>query len=86
MYRNLSPGAIGIRGLSLPETIDLARQTGFAGIDFSIAEAAQLADEQGIDHESGCVLSNNQIFTYRLPKFIDGIHCFITGSNGPHQF
>jgi sugar phosphate isomerase/epimerase len=48
MFKNLSPGAIGIRGLSLAEQIDLAAQTGFGGIDFSIREAAELADEKGI--------------------------------------
>jgi sugar phosphate isomerase/epimerase len=50
MFKNLSPGAIGIRGLSLPEAIALAKKTGFGGIDFGIREAAQLADEHGIDH------------------------------------
>lgn len=50
MFKNLSPGAIGIRGLSLPESIDLAKASGFAGIDFSIREAAALADEHGLDH------------------------------------
>lgn len=50
VFKNLSPGAIGIRGLSLAEAIDLAHKTGFGGIDFSIREAADLADEQGIDY------------------------------------
>jgi sugar phosphate isomerase/epimerase len=50
MFKNLSPGAIGIRGLSLAESIDLARQTGFGGIDFNIREAAALADEHGVEH------------------------------------
>lgn len=50
MFKNLSPGAIGIRGLSLAEQIELAAKTGFAGIDFSIREAAELADGQGIEH------------------------------------
>ena len=47
MYKTLSPGAIGIRGLSLTEGIDLARSSGFEGLDFSIQEAAGLADEGG---------------------------------------
>ena len=47
MFKNLSAGAIGIHA-TLPETIALARQTGFGGIDFDISEAARLADEQGI--------------------------------------
>jgi sugar phosphate isomerase/epimerase len=50
MFRNLSPGTIGIRGLSLPEAIDLARRSGFDGIDFGIREAAALADEHGTDY------------------------------------
>jgi sugar phosphate isomerase/epimerase len=50
MFKNLSPGAIGIRGLSLAESIDLAKKAGFAGIDFSIREAAQLAEEHGTEH------------------------------------
>ncbi len=44
MYKTLSPGAIGIRGLSLAESLNLAKETGFAGLDFSIAEAAALAE------------------------------------------
>jgi len=48
VFKNLSPGAIGIRGLSLAESIDLASKTGFAGIDFSIREAAQLADQHDV--------------------------------------
>ena len=50
MFKNLSPGAIGIRGLSLAESIGLARKAGFAGIDFGIREAAQLAEEHGTEH------------------------------------
>ena len=42
MYKTLSPGAIGIRGLSLSESIDLAKESGFAGLDFSIQQAAEL--------------------------------------------
>jgi sugar phosphate isomerase/epimerase len=53
MFKNLSPGAIGIRGLSLAEAIDLARKTGFGGIDFDIREAAALADERGMDYVRG---------------------------------
>ena len=42
MYKTLSPGAIGIRGLSLGESLKLASETGFEGLDFSIQEAAAL--------------------------------------------
>ncbi len=47
MYKTLSPGAIGIRGLSLTDSIALAARTGFGGLDFSISQAAQLAEEIG---------------------------------------
>ena len=50
MFKSLSPGAIGVRGLSLSETIDLARRTGFDGIDFSVREAAALAGAHGVGH------------------------------------
>jgi sugar phosphate isomerase/epimerase len=50
MFKNLSPGAIGMRGLTLAESIDVASKIGFGGIDFSIREAAQLADEHGVDY------------------------------------
>jgi sugar phosphate isomerase/epimerase len=53
MFKNLSPGAIGIRDLSLPEAVDLAKQTGFKGIDFDIREAAALVDERGVDYVRG---------------------------------
>ena len=45
MFKNLSPGAIGIRGLSLAEQIELAAKSGFGGIDFSVREAADLASD-----------------------------------------
>jgi len=48
MFKNLSPGAIGIRGLSLARSLDLALRTGFAGVDLNIGEAAELADRDGV--------------------------------------
>lgn len=53
MFKNLSAGAIGIRGLSLPETVELARTAGFQGIDFDIREAAALANEHGVHYLRG---------------------------------
>ena len=50
MYKALGPGAIGITGLSLPEAIALARDTGFSGLIFDIRQAAQIAADHGIDH------------------------------------
>ncbi|MGC9467721.1 MAG: sugar phosphate isomerase/epimerase family protein [Anaerolineae bacterium] len=50
MFKNLNAGAIGIRGASLEETIRLASDTGFGGVDFDIREAAVLADAYGLDH------------------------------------
>ena len=42
MYKTLSPGAIGIGGLSLQASLALAKETGFGGLDFSIQAAAAL--------------------------------------------
>jgi sugar phosphate isomerase/epimerase len=50
MYTCLNTGAIGIKNFTLAQSIDLAKQTGFAGVDFNIREAAQLAGEHGIDY------------------------------------
>ncbi|HXF62266.1 MAG TPA: sugar phosphate isomerase/epimerase family protein [Caldilineaceae bacterium] len=47
MYPNLSAGAIGVRA-SLPDTIAYAQANGFRGIDFSIGEAAELAQTKGV--------------------------------------
>jgi len=46
MYTSLNAGMIGVRA-TLPEAIDYARRYGFAGVDFSIEEAAKLAGEKG---------------------------------------
>lgn len=48
MYKNFNAGAIGIR-CGLAESLDLARDAGFAGADLNIAEAEQLAAEQGVE-------------------------------------
>ncbi len=53
MFKNLNAGAIGIRNLSLADTITLARQTGYDGIDFDIRAAAALADEHGAAYVRG---------------------------------
>lgn len=50
MFKNLNAGAIGIKGATLAEVVDLAAETGFGGVDFSIREAAVLADAYGLDH------------------------------------
>ena len=52
MFKNLNTGAIGIRDISLTETIELAAATGFAGIDFNIREAAALVTAHGINYVS----------------------------------
>lgn len=49
MFPNLNAGALGIRA-NLAETISLARDYGFAGVDFSINEAAELADAHSLDY------------------------------------
>lgn len=50
MFKNLSPGAIGIRNLTLADSIELARASGFGGIDFNIREAADLAALRGVEY------------------------------------
>lgn len=46
MFKNLSPGAVGIRG-SLSEVLELASDTGFQGIDVPIREVATVVAAQG---------------------------------------
>lgn len=53
MFTNLNARAIGIKELPLAETIALAAATEFEGIDFSIVEAAALADKHGNAHVQG---------------------------------
>lgn len=50
MYKNLNAGAIGIRNYPLDATIQLAAETGFAGIDFDIRQAAALVKEHSLDY------------------------------------
>jgi sugar phosphate isomerase/epimerase len=49
MYNALLPGTIGIKNLTLQESIDLARDAGFEGVAFDIVEAKTIADEQGFE-------------------------------------
>ena len=53
MYKSLDPGPIGIRNLTLPEAVELARSTGFEGLDFSLREAADLAAANGVGYVRG---------------------------------
>ena len=48
MFRNMSPGAIGIRG-SMAEVLPLAKEAGFEGIDLNMGEAARIAAESSLD-------------------------------------
>lgn len=48
MFNTLLPGAIGIKGLNLPESIALAREAGFDGVAFDIVEAKEIADTHGV--------------------------------------
>jgi sugar phosphate isomerase/epimerase len=48
MFKNLNTGAIGIRA-SLPEAVEMAREHGFGGIDFSIDEAGRLVAGTSIE-------------------------------------
>jgi sugar phosphate isomerase/epimerase len=49
MFKNLSPGAIGI-GATFEEAMQLAQVSGFAGIDVGIGAMAALAEEKGAEH------------------------------------
>ena len=48
MFKNLSPGALGIR-CGWIEGLDLARDAGFEGADLNLGEAKKIADEQGVE-------------------------------------
>jgi sugar phosphate isomerase/epimerase len=48
MFKNLAPGAIGIR-CGWVEGLDLAREAGFGGADLNIGEAQKLAAEKDVD-------------------------------------
>ena len=50
MYTNLSPGAIGIRGLNLEQSLDLAKATGYEGLQVNIGEVEKLAEEKSVDY------------------------------------
>lgn len=63
MFKNLSLGAVGVHA-DLAGALVLAKAHGFAGIEFNIIEAAELAARHGIDHvqhmfaEAGIVPGN----------------------------
>ncbi len=58
MFPNLNTGAIGVKA-TLPEAIDFAHQYGFAGIDFSITEAEQLVQRDGLAYVRDLFESKN---------------------------
>ena len=49
MFKNLSPGAIGIQA-NIEEGLALAKSAGFEGLDFNISEANTLASEHSVDY------------------------------------
>lgn len=49
MQKTLAPHAIGVKGLTLAQTIDLASATGFDSVVFDIREAERIADAGGLD-------------------------------------
>lgn len=49
MFKNLSPGAIGIQA-NIEEGLALAKSTGFEGLDLNISEANTLANEHSVDY------------------------------------
>ena len=50
MFKNLSPGAVGIRGINMQESLELAKSTGFGGLDLNLGEAHQLAQEHSVQY------------------------------------
>ncbi|MCX6047898.1 MAG: sugar phosphate isomerase/epimerase [Chloroflexi bacterium] len=58
MFKNLGPGAIGVKA-NLPESIALAKKYGFKGVEFSISEAQQIAEAQGFDALRALFQENN---------------------------
>ena len=48
MFKNLSTSAIGIQA-DMKEGLALAKEAGFEGLDLSIGEANQLAEEHSVD-------------------------------------
>jgi sugar phosphate isomerase/epimerase len=49
MDKALAPGAIGVRGLTLQQTIELANASGFDAVGVDIREVERLTDEGGLD-------------------------------------
>ena len=49
MFKNLSPGAIGIQA-NIEEGLALAKLAGFEGLDINISEASTLASEHSVDY------------------------------------
>jgi len=50
MFTCLNPGAIGIGGVSLEESLKLAADAGFQGLDLPVETAADIVEEHGADH------------------------------------
>ena len=49
MHKCLSPGAIGVRGMNLLDSIELARLSGFDSLAFDIREASTLIATHGVE-------------------------------------
>jgi sugar phosphate isomerase/epimerase len=50
MFRSLSPGALGIGGLSFTESLDLAKTTDYQGVDIDIGYVTKLMEENSADY------------------------------------
>jgi len=48
MFKNLSPGAVGIRA-SFDQALDIASRHGFGGVDVGIGEIANMIEQQGVN-------------------------------------
>jgi Sugar phosphate isomerases/epimerases len=55
MFSALSPGNVGIQAKSLDAAILAAQQGGFAGLELSIQQVADLIDQQGVEAVTGAL-------------------------------
>jgi len=61
MLKAFGPGAVGIRGLDLRQTAEMAGRNGYDSVIFDIREAARLADEHGLDYVKDIFAQNGVV-------------------------
>ena len=63
MFRDLAPGAVGIKA-SFIEGLELAKGAGYEGVDLNVGEAARLAQEHSIEWVRDQVAFVNTVGAY----------------------